>query len=421
MVITVVSVRSSAICNSTQIHKYTKAFFKDWKPNMKLVSVISLLLVASASAFVPAVKFQQQSATTASATTLFNGPVIGKGGMADTRDPDAFQHDDPRKSISEAPSFEEYLKMRGEQPAAAETAAPAVAAPAPAPAASTSTSTPAVSGGDPIATLDASQKASVDKIVASIPDLSTHDLSWPESAGMTTAGCPTTIDAYDAPGKSNVAWLASVCVKGKMSSLTIFNGPLTDVPHLLSRCCLLDDGKLSFSLDFRPRAYGAYEMVDADGNYPGPEELGRKAFEYSGNRKEYFSKFADDSVKAYLDEALASFEGATPVEPSELDQLTGGPLAIALTMPATDANIAAVTAVREKAAASWLQWALEDTHEHRPGAPINTQYVYDSKFRLNCYGALFPFYESVFGAGEGKELAVAESGPLDEAYVGGGS
>jgi len=40
------------------------------------------------------------------------GPHIGSGGMADTRNPDAFEHEDPRKSISAAPSFEEYLKQR---------------------------------------------------------------------------------------------------------------------------------------------------------------------------------------------------------------------------------------------------------------------------------------------------------------------
>jgi hypothetical protein len=32
--------------------------------------------------------------------------------MFDTRDPAAFKHEDPRKSIAEAPSFEEYLKSR---------------------------------------------------------------------------------------------------------------------------------------------------------------------------------------------------------------------------------------------------------------------------------------------------------------------
>ena len=84
-------------------------------------------LIAGASAFTPV---QRETFSTA----LFNGPVLGAGGMADTRDPDAHEDEDPRKSISAAPSFEEYLKMRdggGAAPAAAApAAAPAVAAPA---------------------------------------------------------------------------------------------------------------------------------------------------------------------------------------------------------------------------------------------------------------------------------------------------
>ena len=32
--------------------------------------------------------------------------------MFDTRDPEAFEHEDPRKSIGAAPSFEEYMKQR---------------------------------------------------------------------------------------------------------------------------------------------------------------------------------------------------------------------------------------------------------------------------------------------------------------------
>lgn len=60
-------------------------------------------LVASASAFAPA-------PFTRSSTAI--GQHIGSGGMADTRDPDAKDDEDPRKSISAAPSFEEYLKQR---------------------------------------------------------------------------------------------------------------------------------------------------------------------------------------------------------------------------------------------------------------------------------------------------------------------
>ena len=38
---------------------------------------------------------------------------LGAGGMADTRDPEPFVNEtDKRQSISQAPSFEEYLKSR---------------------------------------------------------------------------------------------------------------------------------------------------------------------------------------------------------------------------------------------------------------------------------------------------------------------
>ncbi|CAJ1954187.1 unnamed protein product [Cylindrotheca closterium] len=101
--------------------------------------VLAAALVAGASAFAPV---QQHGVSTA----LFNGPVIGAGGMADTRDPDALQHDDPRKSISAAPSFEEYLKMRDGGGAAPAAAAPAPAA-APAAVAAPAAAAPAAVGG----------------------------------------------------------------------------------------------------------------------------------------------------------------------------------------------------------------------------------------------------------------------------------
>ncbi len=42
-------------------------------------------------------------------------PIKGAGGMFDTRDPEPVKHEDPRKSITAAPSFEEYMKMRNNQ------------------------------------------------------------------------------------------------------------------------------------------------------------------------------------------------------------------------------------------------------------------------------------------------------------------
>lgn len=71
--------------------------------------------MASASAFCPApVAF-------ARSTRLNNvpgeEPKKGSGGMFDTRDPDAKVDEDARKSIAEAPSFEEYMKARAAEQA----------------------------------------------------------------------------------------------------------------------------------------------------------------------------------------------------------------------------------------------------------------------------------------------------------------
>lgn len=272
-----------------------------------------------------------------------------------------------------------------------------------------------------IASLSSSQEATMEKIKTTIPDLETKsDFTWKGSDVMVDS-CPATLDAHDAPGPANVAWLSSLCLESKMSSLQIFNGPLNDVPHLVSRCVIVGTDKMRLTIDFRPRAYGAYELRKPDGSYPGPDELGRKSFEYSGARLDYDKKFGTEEVQEFL--KSIPLEGATPCDApaSELDKLTRGPLYTCLDMPLNDANIAAVVVAREKAADYWLSWSQEDEHEHRPGAPINSQYVYDTKYKQNAFGALMEEYTDLFGADGGKELAIGDSGPLDEAYVGGGS
>ncbi|KAJ8601001.1 hypothetical protein CTAYLR_010082 [Chrysophaeum taylorii] len=75
---------------------------------MKVTAVLVALATgvsAFAPPYVPAVKAR---------TVVFSEePELGKGGMADTRDPEPFVNEnDPRQSISDAPSFEEYLKQR---------------------------------------------------------------------------------------------------------------------------------------------------------------------------------------------------------------------------------------------------------------------------------------------------------------------
>ena len=117
-------------------------------------ALATVAFAVGASAFAP-------METSRVSTALFNGPTLGAGGMADTRDPDAMVHEDPRKSISAAPSFEEYLKMRdgGGAAAAPAAAAPAAAAPAygaPA-AAAPAAAAPAGAGGSVVDTLSSLQ------------------------------------------------------------------------------------------------------------------------------------------------------------------------------------------------------------------------------------------------------------------------
>ena len=103
-------------------------FFRYITSQSKIICVAAL--AACVSAFAPRA-FMRPS------TELYNLEK-GAGGMFDTRNPDPVQHEDARKSISAAPSFEEYMKMRsggGGAPAPAPAPAPeAYSPPAAAPA-----------------------------------------------------------------------------------------------------------------------------------------------------------------------------------------------------------------------------------------------------------------------------------------------
>jgi len=84
---------------------------------MKFIIALFLAFVAMASAFVPSTSCRAALSTTtarSNSTPLHaeDEKHLGSGGMADTRDPEPKDDPDPRKSISSAPSFEEYLKAK---------------------------------------------------------------------------------------------------------------------------------------------------------------------------------------------------------------------------------------------------------------------------------------------------------------------
>lgn len=96
------------ICNQCSVYYFENicANFCDsslYLDHLQYKLAVIAALVASASAFAPSTQITRSTAI---------GQHIGAGGMADTRNPDAKDDEDPRKSISAAPSFEEYLKQR---------------------------------------------------------------------------------------------------------------------------------------------------------------------------------------------------------------------------------------------------------------------------------------------------------------------
>ena len=264
----------------------------------------------------------------------------------------------------------------------------------------------------------ASQAETIASIRSAVPDLEDKpDASWTGAV----AGATAAIDAFDGPGPSNVAWMSALRVEGKLASLTAINGPLSDVPHLSSRCVIGDDG-MSLFLDWRAREYGAYEMVQEDGSYPGPDKLGRDAFTYGSARKNMEEKFYTAELAATMAATRAALEGGTDGAPvNDEDAKTRGPLALDVRgIPITDANVAIVVGAMATAAEAWLGWQQDETHVHPAGARVNGQYVFDTPAKQNMYGALLETYRGLYGD-DGVAMAAADSGPLDEGYVGGGS
>mmetsp|Transcript_7144 Transcript_7144/g.10006 ORF Transcript_7144/g.10006 Transcript_7144/m.10006 type:complete len:81 (-) Transcript_7144:69-311(-) len=78
---------------------------------MKFLVLLSVFM-AMVSAFVPASQPLQRSKALRSDQ---GNKHVGTGGMNDTRDPDPVDDEDPRKSISAAPTFEEYLKLKQQE------------------------------------------------------------------------------------------------------------------------------------------------------------------------------------------------------------------------------------------------------------------------------------------------------------------
>ena len=291
---------------------------------------------------------------------------------------------------------------------------------------------------DPDATRDVAPDIAVEKALADwqpgmlskiVDTLGLQPKSDPADLGFdsfTMAGSTGTIKAYEGPGTPNVAWCSGLQMSGGAvgrASVTAFCGPLTDVPHLIAACGY-SNGGIDLYIDFRPRAESAYDPACATlADYPDPDT--REAFAEGGNRKDFAGAFFTDDAEAAKANLLA-LDGATPtsISKEQMTMISAGPLLVDLRLPATADAANAAAAACTAACERWLNWMLT-AEENKRGLPAGMRqtatYTRDTKVRQQHFGFLLSKYSALFGPVEGKDLTAADCGPLDEAYVGGGS
>lgn len=239
------------------------------------------------------------------------------------------------------------------------------------------------------------------------------------------AGSTGEIKSFEGPGLPNVAWCSGLTLQGgetACGSITAFCGPLTDVPHLVASCTASSDG-VDLYIDFRPRAEGAYDPQYATlAEYPEPET--REAFAEGGNRKDFASAFFTEEVEAWRASLLALGTPAAPLSKEQTSTISAGPMLIDVKLPPTEEAAQAAADACASAVDRWLTW-MTTADEMNRGLPAGMRqtatYTRDTKVRANHFGFLLGRYTARFGDVDGKALATADAGPLDEAYVGGGS
>lgn len=241
------------------------------------------------------------------------------------------------------------------------------------------------------------------------------------------SGSPGKIVSYEGPGAPNVAWCSGLTLSGgevSRGAVAAFCGPLTDVPHLVVSCGV-SDGGVDLYIDYRPRAESGYDpALPTLADYPSPET--REAFAEGGNRKDFAEAYFTEEAEAAR-AALLSIEGAVaapPLSKEATSALSAGPLLVDLRLPLTDHAASAAAEACSAAVDRWLGWMASAEEMGRglsAGMRQTATYTRDTKVRANHFGFLLGRYSALFGAEEGKALASADAGPLDEAYVGGGS
>lgn len=314
------------------------------------------------------------------------------------------------------------------------------------------TTTASTTAGARSVAVDASMRATATRIAESL-DLESV-VGWGSPAFPKLA--VGMVEAYEASPdatKPLVSWLSLLSISTETAEattdspraiqdqvqLTAWCGPLTDVPHLITKLAIVDnrnDGNgssddspsyLRLMIDFRPRLDAGYQDADR-------EPASRSDFVKAGVRRDYDGAFFTPETRQWRASVLSSCqEDHGAVESTEIPQAKvfsragsgkgdwsqcHGPLYLDLSMPHNEGSLQTALSACTAAADRWLDWVqAASTDTDQASSWMNSRLVYDrdNQVRIELFSEAVEDYGKMFGNDEktGRIIALADAGRLD--------
>lgn len=200
---------------------------------------------------------------------------------------------------------------------------------------------------------------------------------------------------YDEQKGSKLTGVAVGVIKSETECLCTLNGwmgPKYFVPHMLLTVSKQANAKYSVVADFVPRGPTAFGSDDS-----------------------YLGTYYGQDVMAWHENAYAA-DGAMPLPPSKsfAARLLRSPAQVAV----GELSFDDVAEIATKHVTRWLEWVAEGKEsEARQRGALNGR---DDKLRMFAFRAAVSENAERFGGEVGKSVGAGITGPVAEAYVGGG-
>lgn len=200
---------------------------------------------------------------------------------------------------------------------------------------------------------------------------------------------------YDEVRGSKLTGVTFATVKSDNEEICYLNGwmgPKYFVPHMLLTIAKQANGKFAVTADYVPRGPNAFGSDDT-----------------------YLGTYYGQDVMAWNENAM-NIAGAAPLAPSKsfAARLLRSPAMVAI----GEVSFDDAQGIADKHVARWLTWIAEGKEsEARQRGALNGR---DDKLRMFAFRAAVSENTERFGGEVGKSVGAGITGPVAEAYVGGG-